>query len=37
MRLGGGMEEEPLVWYDVVRTKIPSVIGCWYGELSICE
>ena len=37
MRLGGGKEEEPLVWYGVVSTKIPYVKGRWYVELSICE
>ena len=32
MRLGGGMEEEPLVWYGVVSAKIPCVKGCWYEK-----
>ena len=31
MRLGGGMEEEPLAWYGVVSTKIPCVNGRWYA------
>lgn len=32
MRLGGGMEEEPLVWYGIVSAKIPCVNGCWYEK-----
>lgn len=29
MRLGGGMEEEPLVWYGLVSKQIPCVNGRW--------
>ena len=29
MRLGGGTEEEPLVWYGVISVQIPCVKGRW--------
>ena len=32
IRLGGGTEKEPLVWYGIVSAKIPCVNGCWYGK-----